>query len=221
MRKCRSCGEVPEGVFDAAVEGGVGVDHASQRVERDAGVDGEGEQAEDVAAVGSHGGGADEHAVVGVGEGDSGKGAVVGRYVVVAEDVGDGDGGLVHGDVGERPTAADVADRPDPVGDPLVSVDGDPSLGLVDADGADADQAQVGTTSGRDQQPLGRERLAVGQGHRDLVALLGDGRSVGSGADPDTLAGEHAGEQVAGFGFLDGTSRSSASTTVTDTPKRA
>jgi hypothetical protein len=58
--------EVAEGVLDAAVEGGVGVDHAAQLLDRDRGVDREGEQAEHLAAVGADGGGADEHAAFSV-----------------------------------------------------------------------------------------------------------------------------------------------------------
>src|SRR5919106_6152970 len=62
----RSAHEVAESVFDAPVEGRVGVDHLAQPVCTDFRVHGQGEQPEDLAAGGAHRSGADQHPAPGV-----------------------------------------------------------------------------------------------------------------------------------------------------------
>src|SRR5258705_326160 len=79
-------------------------------------------------------------------------------------------------------------------------------------------------SKGRTQQPL-RPHLELastgGYGGGDPHAVAAQGGDRSSHVHGDALVGEHPGDDLAGFGFLRRASRSSASTTVTRTPRRA
>ena len=113
-----------------------------------------------------------------------------------------GDVGLVHGHMGERAVAGDVADGPHPGRDPEVVVHREGPRGLVHAQHAGADAGQVGPPPGRDQQRVPGHLGAVGQVQGERGPVVADRTGCGAGAHLDTVAAEDLREQGARLGFL-------------------
>jgi hypothetical protein len=103
--------------------------------------------------------------------------------------------------VGERASSGEIADRPDAVAGPLVLVDVQPAGGGIQADGVQPEGGQVRAPSGRDQQPLAGELVAVqvtalvaGQGHGEPALVVPDGLRARSRPDGQALAGQDVGQ---------------------------
>ena len=95
-----------------------------------------------------------------VGVRDARDGLVVGR-ARLAEDVGGDDAALVLADVGKRPDAGDVADRPQALAGAQVRVDRD-AVGVgLDADGLQADPVHPRAPAGGDEQPVAAQLAPV------------------------------------------------------------
>src|SRR6185437_12541161 len=93
------------------------------------------------------------------------------RRAGFAGDVRRDDVALVLADVGERPDAVDVADRPQPLAGPQVLVDLDAARVGLDADRLQADALHPRPPPGRDEQPVAPLLAAVAEFEHELVAV--------------------------------------------------
>ena len=71
----------------------------------------------------------------------------------------------------EGAAADDVADRPEPVGDPLVVVDLQEATRSVHTDGVEADVVDARLAAGREQQLFGLERLVAARDVEPLTVV--------------------------------------------------
>ncbi|CUR54725.1 hypothetical protein NOCA2210075 [metagenome] len=138
---------------------------------------------------------------LGIGERDARDRTVVGPRPVLVEEITGRDRRLVHRDVGERPLAHDVPDRPEPVAraHPLVGLDGS---GLrVEPHRLQPHVGQVRTSPGRHQELVGADGLLA---QRDAERALGvrHRRDRHAGQHLDALAREGGCDQRAGLGLL-------------------
>ena len=88
--------------------------------------------------------------------------------------------------------------------DAQVVVDGSARARLVDADGGRPERAQVGSATGRDQQPLGDDRLAAADGDREPPAVVSDRLDRRGGHHPIPSRSNTVGEELARLGLLRG-----------------
>src|SRR5512132_2493754 len=88
-----------------------------------------------------------------IGEDDARDGVVV-RLARLAVDVRGDDPALILADVGERPDAGHVADRPEAVAGGEARVDRDPLRARLDPDRLEADAVDARPPAGRDEQPV-------------------------------------------------------------------
>jgi hypothetical protein len=81
----------------------------------------------------------------------------------LAEDVRGDDAALVLADVGERPEAGDVADRPQALADAQLRVDRDAMGAGLDADGLEADAVDARAAARGDEQAVAAQLAAVAE----------------------------------------------------------
>jgi len=99
-------------------------------------------------------------AACGSGEDDARHGLVVG-LLRLAEDVRGDDVALVLADVGQRPDAGDVADRPQALARTQLRVDRDPAAVGLDANGLQADPGNARAPAGGDEQAVAAQLAAI------------------------------------------------------------
>ncbi len=132
-----------------------------------------------------------------VGEDDPRHGGVVG-LAVVAEDVRRRDPALVLADVGQRPDAGDVADRPDALARAHPRVDGDPAAAGREADGLEAEAAGPRPAPGRHEQAVAAQDGAVGELEHVLAAgVAAGGAHVAPEVQLDAVGPQRLGQRVA------------------------
>ncbi len=131
-----------------------------------------------------------------VGVGDAGNGLVV-RRARLAGDVRRDNVALVLADVGQRPDAGDVADRPQPLTCPQVLVNVDPFRVRLDAHGLQADSLHPRAPAGRHQQPVTPPVGPVRELEDVLIALPPGGAGVHPEHQLDPVAAQGLGQRRA------------------------
>ena len=138
-----------------------------------------------------------------IGVGDPGYGAVVG-LAGLAEDVGRDHTALVFADVGERPDARDVPDRPHPLSDTEPRVDRHTAGVGRDADGLQSDPIHPWAPAGRDQQPVGAQLSAAVESQNVVLAVPSGTGGVFAEHDLDAVAPQDLAECLTECGGLAG-----------------
>src|SRR5215207_9523547 len=98
--------------------------------------------------------------------------------MLVARDVRRDHVSLVFADVGQRPDAGDVADRPEALACAHVLVDLDAAWVGLDADGFEADPLDARAATGGDQQAVAAQLAAVLELEDVVLALAPPRRCV-------------------------------------------
>src|SRR5205085_9394929 len=88
-----------------------------------------------------------------------------------AEDVRGDDAALVLADVGQRPDAGHVADRPQPLAEREALVHGEAARAGLDADGLEPDALDPRPPARRDEQAIAAQLAPIGEGEHVVVAL--------------------------------------------------
>src|SRR5215218_4404081 len=130
-----------------------------------------------------------------VGVGHARHGVVV-RLPWVAEEVRGDHAPLVLADVGERPDAGDVADRPEPLGGAKVRVDRDAAWVRLDADGLEANAVDPRSPAGGDEQPVAAQLAAVVELEDVVLTVAAGGGPMDAEVQLDAVAAEDLGERV-------------------------
>ena len=140
---------------------------------------------------------------LGVGVGDARHGVVVG-LPGLAEDVRRDDVALVLADVGQRPGAGHVADRPQALTRAHVLVHRDPVGVNLDADRLEADPLHTGSPPRRDQEAVAAELGPVVELQDGVVAVAARRDGLDAHVDLDALAAQGLGERLAEGGRVVG-----------------
>ena len=114
----------------------------------------------------------------------------------LAEDVGGDDPALVLADVGQRPDAGDVADRPQARAGAQVCVDRNAAGVGDDADRLEADPVHARASAGGDEQTIAAQLAAVTQ-LQDVVPVASRGGHVRAEHELDPVAPEGLAERLA------------------------
>ena len=104
---------------------------------------------------------------------------------------------LVLADVGQRPDAGDVADRPQPLADAQLRVDRDAVRVGLDADGLEPDAVDARAPAGRDQQAVAAQLAPVVERQDVVVAFAPRGGRLDAEDDLDAVAAQRVGERLA------------------------
>ena len=131
-----------------------------------------------------------------VGEDDARHRVVVGP-ALAAEDVGGGHPALILADVGERPDAGDVADRPDAVGGVHAVVDLEAARVGLDAEGLQADILHARAASRGHEQLVAAQLGAVGELEDVVVAVAAGGGGVLAEVQLDAVGRQGRAERIA------------------------
>ena len=130
-----------------------------------------------------------------VGEDDPRDGVVVG-LAWLAQDVRRDDVALVLPDVGERPDAGDITDRPQPLARAQPRIDRDASSVGVDADGVQSDVVDARAPTRSDQEPLATQLGAGVQVDHVLVVFASRCGRPDVEEHLDAVSAQHLGESV-------------------------
>jgi len=132
-------------------------------------------------------------AACGSGEDDARHGLVVG-LARLAEDVGRDHLALVLADVGERPDAGHIADRPQALVRAHAGVDRDPVGVGLDADRLQADPLDARAPAGGDEEAVAAQLPAVVELQHVILALAPRGGRVHAKGELDAVPAQGVGE---------------------------
>ncbi len=110
---------------------------------------------------------------------------------------GGDDVALVLADVGQRPDAGDVADRPQPLAGAQPRVDRDAARVGLDADRLQADAVDARAPAGGDEQPVAAQLAAVVELEDVVLAVAPGGGRVRAERELDAVAAQDLAERLA------------------------